>query len=276
MFIESGEVFGYTVIAMIISINGQIIPPDKACISVTSEAFLFGFAVFETIRTYNKKIFRLDDHLARLYVSADVLELHPKWTFKKTYKAIAEALGKSHYDEEKIRVILTQKELIIMAEKLQEKPVGYYKKGIKLVSYLGRRNTPRAKILSDSFCYLAKRHASECGAYDSLLVDPKNYYVRECAYANVFWVVDGKLHTTNKNILYGITRDTVVELAGDCVFEGIKLKELLCAEEVFITQTTSGILPVVEIDGHKIGVGRPGPITKKLISAFEKLVWGEN
>lgn len=260
---------------MIVSIDGHIVDEKKACLPVTSDAFLFGFAVFETIRTYNKKVFRLDDHLARLYVSADVLGLTTKWTFKKAYENVVKVLGRSKYKEEKIRLILTKKHLILMLEKMQEKPDSFYKKGVKLVSYLGERNTPRAKVLADSFCYLAKHHALACGAYDSLLVDPKNNYVRECSYANVFWVNEGRLHTTNKNILYGITRDTVAELAGDCVFEGIKLKSLLNADEVFITQTTSGILPVVEVDGQKIGGGRPGPFTKKLMKQFEKLVWGK-
>ena len=260
---------------MIVSIDGKIVDEKKACVSVVSEAFLYGFSVFETIRTYNKKIFRFDDHLARLYVSADVLGMKPKWSFKQTYKAVAEILGQSKYKEEKIRVILTKHNLIIIVEKLQEKPSHFYSKGIKLVSYLGKRNTPRAKVLADSFLYLANQHAKNCGVYDALLVDPKKYYVRECAYANVFWIEGDKLHTTNKNILFGITRDTVIELAGSCDFDGIKLKSLLNADEVFITQTTSGILPVIEIDGHKIGTGKPGPVTKKLMKQFEKLVWGK-
>ncbi len=260
---------------MIVSIDGKIVDEKNAVMPVATEAFLFGFAVFETIRTYNKKVFRLDDHIARLYVSADVIGLKTKWTFKKTYEAIAKVLGKSKFKEEKVRVILTKKHLIIMVEKLQEKPESFYKKGVKLVSFLGKRNMPRAKVLADVFTYLAKHHALSCGAYEALLVDSKKFYIRECAYANIFWVNDGKLHATNKNILFGITRDTVVELAEECKFEGIKLKTLLNADEVFITQTTSGLLPVVEIDGHKIGGGRPGPYTKKMMKKFTKIVWGK-
>jgi len=260
---------------MVISINGKIVKEDNAKVPLTSEAFLFGYAVFETIRTYNKKVFRLDDHLGRLYVSADVIGLKSKWSFKQTYKAVADILGKSKNKEEKIRVILTKTDLIIIMEKLQEKPAVFYEKGVKLVSYIGKRNTPRAKILADSFTYLAKQHAENCGAYEALLVDPKKYFVRECAYANIFWVDGGELYTTNKDVLYGITRDTVIEIAGKCNFKGIKLKSLLNADEVFITQTTSGILPVTEIDGYKIGGGKPGPVTKKLMKRLNKLVWGK-
>lgn len=263
---------------MIVSVNGNITDEKKACISVTGKSFLFGFAVTERIRTYNNKVFRLDDHLARLYVSADVIELKPKWSFKRTREVVVTALEKNKDKNVIIRVILTKDHVIVTIEKFHEKPESYYKKGVKLISFLGRRNMPRAKVLGDLFCYLAKKHAESCGVYEALLVDPKKYYIRECAYANIFWVNGGQLYATNKNILFGITRDTVIEMAkmdNPCEFEGIKLKTLMNADEVFVTQTTSGVLPVVGIDGHKIGNGRPGPVTKKLMKQFEKLVWGK-
>lgn len=259
---------------MIISINGKINDEKRAKMPVTSEAFLFGYAVFETIRTYKGKVFRLDDHLARLYMSADVMGFKPKWTYKKVYTEVSKVLDKSKWKKSKIRVILTKDDLIVMVEQLKEKPSAMYKKGVKLVSFHGKRNVPYAKKLADAFCYLAKQHALSCGAYEALLVDPKTY-VRECAYANIFWVNGTKVFTTNKEILFGITRETVVELAEDCEFKGAKYKSLLRADEVFITQTTSGILPVVEIDGQRIGTGRPGSVTKKLMKKFEKLVRGK-
>ena len=258
---------------MIVSINGKITDEKHACIPVMSDAFLYGFSVFETIRTYNHKVFRLNDHLARLYVSADIIGMKSDWNFKKTYQAVAEALEKSDFKEAKIRVILTRKDLVITVEKHTPKPVAYYKNGISLVTFLGKRNTPRAKILSDTFCYLAKQHAKRCGAVEALLVDSKSY-VRECAYSNIFWVNDGKLFTTNKDVLYGITRDTVIELSKKCHFDGIKYKTLLRADEIFITQTSGGILPVAEIDGHKIGNGKPGPVTRMLMEGFDELVRG--
>ncbi|MBN2086897.1 aminotransferase class IV family protein [Candidatus Peregrinibacteria bacterium] len=259
---------------MIISINGKITDEKQAKYPVTSEAFLFGFAVFETVRTYKGKVFRLDDHLARLYMSADVMGFKPKWTFKKVFAETSKALGKSKWKDAKIRIILTKKDLIIMIEQIKEKPAVMYKNGVKIVSFHGKRNIPYAKKLADAFCYLAKQHALSCGAYEALLVDPKTY-VRECAYANIFWVNGNKVFSTNKEILFGITRETVVELAENCEFKGIKYKTLLSADEIFITQTTSGILPVVEIDGHKIGTGRPGTVTKSLMKKFEKLVRGK-
>lgn len=255
--------------------NGKIVDEKKACVPITGDAFLFGYSVFETVRTYNKKVFRLDDHLARLYVSADILGFKPKWDFKKTYEQVGKTLEHSkQWKEAKIRVILTKDDLIIMVEKIKEKPEEMYKKGVKLVSFHGKRNLPHAKTLADCFSYVAKQYAVSAGAYEAVLVDPKTY-VRECAYANIFWVDGGELYTTNKEILFGITRETVVELADYCNFEGIKFKSLLNADEVFITQTTSGILPVSEINGQKIGNGRPGPVTKDLMKKFEKLVRGK-
>jgi len=261
---------------MVFSINGKIIDAKHACLPVMSEALLYGFSVFETIRTYNHKVFRLNDHLARLYVSADVVGMKPKWTLPKTYAAVVEVLKRNPYKEAKIRVILSPKELIVIISRHIAKPPTYYKNGISLVTYLGKRNTPRAKLLSDTFCYLAKRHAKKCGAEEALLVDPKSF-VRECAYSNIFWVDGGVLHTTNKDVLYGITRDTVIELTkGLCRFSFIKYKSLLQVDEIFITQTSGGIIPVVEIDGHKIGTGKPGPVTLKTMAAFNELVTGES
>ena len=262
---------------MIVSIDGKTVPEKNAKVSISCESFLFGYAVFETIRTYNKKVFRLDDHLSRLYLSADIVGLKPKWGLKKTYKEVGRVLSQSKWNENKIRVILTEKHLLVMIEKIKEKNESMYKKGVKLISFPGQRTIPRAKTLADAFCYLAKRHALKCGVYEALLIEPKTY-VRECAYANVFWVNNGKLYTTNRDILFGITRETVIDIAGEILgkvfFQGIKHKSLMKADEVFITQTTSGILPVVEIDGHKIGNGRPGPTTKKLMKVFDELVWG--
>jgi len=260
---------------MLISINGKITDEKKAKIPVISEAFLYGYAVFETIRTYKHKIFRVNDHLGRLYMSAEIMGFKPKWEYKDTYAEFCKILAKSTWKEAKIRVILTKEDLIITVEQLSEKPKSMYENGIKLVSFHGKRNIPHAKKLADAFCFLAKAHAESCGAYEALLVDPKTY-VRECAYANVFWIKNGKISTTNKDILFGITRETVVDLAGkDVIFEGVKYKNILDSDEVFITQTTSGILPVVEIDGQRIGGGKPGPVTKKLMTKFKKLVWGK-
>ena len=260
---------------MIISIDGKIVDSKKACIPITSTAFLHGFAVFETMRTYNKKVFRITDHIKRLYESVNILDLKPKWGPQKTCRVIDDLVFNSKYKENRIRVILTPQKLIIMMEELKEKPESLYDSGVKLASYPGSRSIPDAKIFGDVICHLSHQYAAKHNLfYDSILVDPSSSHVRECSYANIFWVKNGKLFTNDKSILYGITRDTVIGLSG-CKFEEIKLESLLKADEVFITQTTSGILPVSTIDGNKIGDGKPGLKTKELMKEFFELTWKE-
>ena len=264
---------------MLISVDGNIVDKKNANIFIFDKAFLFGYSVEETIRTYNKKVFRLQDHLARLYVSAEIINLKPKWTFKKTYKTLIDFLALTKCNNLELKIILTKKQLFITAKKIKENPNEFYTKGIRLISFLGKRNIPRAKMLSDSFLYISKQYALNSNAYEALIVDPKQFYIRECSYANIFWVKHGEVYTTNKDILFGITRDTVIELINNefkCNFKGIILKNLLSVDEIFITQTKSGILPVIEVDGHKISNGKVGPITKNIIKKFNNLVNIEN
>lgn len=257
---------------MIVNLNGTITDEKKAKLPVVSPSFLNGFGVFETMRTYNKKLFHPTDHLGRLYISADVIELKPKWKLKKVNEELEKTMTLSRYRESKVRLILTKEDMVISIESLKEKPKEYYRKGVKLVSYAGKRNCPRAKKIGDTFCFLAQRHAKESSAYEAILVDP-SMFVRECAYANIFWVNGGELYTTNKEILFGITREVVTGLVDKCHYKGITYRQLLRADEVFITQTTSGILPVIAIDGNKIGHGHPGEITRKLMHRFNQIVW---
>lgn len=257
---------------MIISFNGKIIDEKKVTISVTSEAFLFGQAVFETLRTYHKKIFRLEDHLKRLYTSAQAMGLKPRWTAKKTEAEIFRVLALDKGKKEiKMRVILTNDDPILMLEELEEKPEKMYKEGVKCVSFVGQRSLPEIKKIGDSLSFIAKKHATSHNSYEAILVDEKGF-VSECAYANIFWVKGGKLYTTNKKILFGITREVVIELAEKCLFADIKLSDLLKADEIFLTQSTSGILPIVEVDGERIGGGEVGVMTKELMEKFISLI----
>ncbi len=258
--------------SIITSINGRLVDSDKACISVNTESYLFGLSVFETMRTYHKKIFCLNEHLKRLYDSADIIGLQSIWEFDKVYRLVLDILKENkNWKELRIRVILTKDDLIIMMEEIQEKSKIMYKNGVKCSSFCGRRHFPRAKKLSDLFLYRAKKYAVSSGAYDSILIDEQSY-VSECAYANLFWVKNGMLYTRSDEILFGITREMVLGLVEKCHFEKIQLKSLMNADEVFLTQSTSGILPIVEIDGNKIADGNPGLLTKKLMKDFDDLV----
>ncbi len=255
---------------MLISINGHQVNENESNISLLSEAFLFGYAVFETMRTYNGVLFRPADHLERLMNSCKhtgfEAPVHPEKIMGKIIKLLSQAV----WAESKIRVILTKDQLIIMVEALEEKPLRMYEDGIKAVRFDGERTLPLAKNLADVFCYAAKQHATKNQVYESVLVGPHGH-VRECAYANLFWVKDGQLFTPEEGVLEGITRQTVIELHGGCQFANIKYEDLLAVDEAFITQTTSGILPLIEIEGHKIGGGKPEVLTSKLMLAFDEI-----
>lgn len=253
--------------------NGGKISSRKALIPLTSEAFLFGRAVFETMRTYRKILFRVEDHLKRLENSAKIIGLKLRWPVKKIKKHLEELICKVKWPESKIRIILTSTDLILMIEELQEKENSMYEKGVELVLYYGQRSLPEAKNLANIISYVAKEHAKQKKAYEAILIDDQGY-VKECAYANIFWVRNGKLFTSDKGILKGITRQTIIELSDHCRFKEIKYKDLLSADEVFITQSSSGILPVVRIENSKIGNGKPGPIGKELMRKFKEKVWG--
>lgn len=258
---------------IIITLNGKIVTGKEASIPINSEAFLFGYAVFETLRTYHGKLFRIEEHLKRLKESAHITGFTSPWTDEQIEAQMHAIMNNIPWVESKMRIILTKEDLIVMLEPLHEKDPWMYEKGIKLSQYNGQRTLPLAKNLADILCYSAKSHAAKEGAYDAILVDSHGI-VRECAYANIFWVKKDQLFTNEKEVLHGITRQTVIEVAGNCHFSDISFKDLLNTDEIFITQSSSGILPVVEVDGKLIRKGQPGPVTKELMKAFREKVWG--
>ncbi len=254
---------------MIIHINGTLIEENSATIPLISDAFLFGEAVFETLRTYNGTLFRLDDHLERFKASIQTIELKFQWNLNQIKKEIAVVLEKSPWPDVRMRLIASSMGLIIMTQGLDEKPSSMYKEGVKAVRFDGQRSFPTVKKVGDLLCYKANQFAKKNGAYESILVN-LNGEVTEGGYSNVFWVKNDQLFTTNMDILKGITRQTVLELAENCAFETILFKNLLQTDEIFITQSTSGILPVVEVEGQVIGEGVPGFRTRDLMQAFRK------
>lgn len=257
---------------MILSLNGTILQGTQNYLLNQQKDFVSSGGVFETIRTYHKHIFRLQDHLQRLYNSASLMCISSFWTAEKTEQEIIRVLHQFPYKEVRIRVILREKQVIVMMEELLEKSEEMYEKGVKLVSFLGKRTFPEVKQLGDFFCLDSKQYAEEHDAYESLFVDDKGN-ITECTYSNIFWIIDGQIYTTDKNILFGITRQTVLDIVDECHYSTITYEKLLEADEVFITQTTSGILPVVQIDDRKIGNGIVGKRTKQIMKDFDTLVW---
>ena len=255
---------------MIVNTAGKIQTSSSPNISTPITTLLNGVGVYETLRTYHRVPFRLEEHLERLMVSARLMGIVSEWNGQTIREQLNRTIVKQRFGESKVRIILTPQDFIITVEQLEEKPRQYYQRGVSLVSYRGVRFIPEAKKIADTVCSLAHAYAEQEGAYDAVLVGTRGQ-VSECAYANIFWVRNGVLLTTNKNILFGITRQIVIELAKGCRYAPVTSEGLLKADEVFITQTTSGILPVHSIDGELVGTGRPGPMTKALIKQFRAL-----
>ncbi len=279
----------------LIYIDGELVPKSEAKISVLDHGLLYGDGVFEGIRCYNGVVFKLKEHIDRLYRSAKVIKLEIPMTKEEIIRAVIETLKANGLKEAYIRLIVTRgigdlgldprkcsrPSVIIIAERL-EPILGKIarEKGVKVIVSSVRRDPVYAtshevKSLNYLNSILAKLEAINANVDDAIMLDSRGY-VSEASAANLFIVKDQSLITppVTAGILPGITRAFVMELARSMnipVFErDITLVELLTSDEVFLTGTGAEIVPVVMINGIKIGDGVPGKITKLLIEEFDK------
>lgn len=253
---------------MLLWLNGKATDLKKARTPLLSKVFLNGFGVYESIRTHHGKWLKLNQHLERLYKSVQIIHLHSKWTQKQVKRHAQKILKECPWLQTKLKIILTEEDLILVAEELKEKPKEWYKKGVSAISFRGERSLPEAKTLGSPLSDVAKQEALKKGAYEAILVSSEGH-VREGAQSSLFWVKKGQLFTTDIGVLKGITRQTVIELAENCQFEEILFDDLLKVDELFLTQTSSGILPIVEVDGVRIGEEKVGRVTKELMSRLK-------
>jgi len=281
---------------MKIYIDGKHYDREDARISVFDHGLLYGDGVFEGIRIYNGKVFRLRDHIGRLYDSARALALEIPMKETEMQEAVLETVRINRKENGYIRLVVTRGEgtlgldpgscakpsIIIIVDDIQLYPKEYYKKGIRLVTASTRRIPPecldpRIKSLNYLNNILAKIEARRAGALEAVMLNTQGF-VTECTADNIFIVKGGRILTPDpaQGALDGVTKRTVSELARE---RGIKyaestvtLYDLYAADEIFITGTGAEVMPVVEIDGRKIGDGRPGPLTSALIEDFGKLV----
>jgi branched-chain amino acid aminotransferase len=279
----------------LIYIDGELVPRSEARISVLDHGLLYGDGVFEGIRCYNGVVFKLREHIDRLYRSAKVIKLDIPLTKEEMIKAVIETLKANGLRDAYIRLIVTRgvgdlgldprkcgkPSVIIIAEKM-EPILGKMarEKGAKLIISSVRRDPVYAtshevKSLNYLNSILAKLEAINANADDAVMLDSRGF-VSEASAANLFIVKNNSLITppVTAGILPGITRAFVMELAkslGINMYErDITPVELLTADEVFLTGTGAEIVPVTMINGVKIGDGTPGRITKLLIEEFDK------
>ena len=283
---------------LLVYIDGKFVPESEAKISVFDHGFLYGDGVFEGIRAYNGRVFKLMEHLDRLYDSAKAIDLEIPISKEEFANIILETLRKNKLKDAYIRPIVSRgigdlgldpkkcgKPSIIVITREWGKLYGdLYEKGLVAITVATRRNAidalpPNIKSLNYLNNILAKIEANAKGGDEAIFLD-HNGYVSEGSGDNVFIVKNGVIATPPIiNNLRGITRAVVIEIIQklEIPFQetNIGLYDLYTADEIFVTGTAAEIAPIVAIDGRKVGDGKPGKITKKLIEEFRKITESE-
>ncbi len=255
---------------MIILFNNKFITKANAKISLFSEAVMYGYGVFETVRTHDKKIFKGKEHTNRLFQSAKLLKLKIKHKKPEILKMMEKVARKSPHKNQKIKVIAIEEGIYIISTKA---PI--YKKlkekGVSCKTIVAHRELPKAKSLSYLSSYMSHKEATKSGYYEAILIDEKGE-VYEGAYSNIFWFKGNTLCTRKEEVLEGIIRQTIINNSPFKIkFKNIKIKELLKKKEIFMTQSVSEILPITRIDKTKIGNGKVGEKTKEIIDIFKQV-----
>jgi len=265
-------------------IDGSFVPVEEAVIPVDDLAVLRGFGVFDLVRTYNGKPFFLKEHLERLHHSAAEIGLHVPWSHNELNGIVLETLAKNNYPESNIRIVVTggsspdfttpqnKPRLLVLVSPLPKLPETWYTDGVKLTTRVTDRFKPGVKSINYIPATVALEEARRKCAIEALYLDRKGY-VLEGTTSNIFIFKENTLITPGRDILSGITRKVVLDVAGahfEVQIRDISRQELLGADEVFITGTNKGVVPVVQVDDVHIGSGRPGPLTLKLTAELTR------
>jgi branched-chain amino acid aminotransferase len=281
---------------MKIYLNGQLVDKDKAVVSVFDHGLLYGDGVFEGIRAYNGRVFKLHEHIDRLYNSARAILLHIPLTKKALVEAVLATLRANKLRDAYIRLVITRGDgdlgldprhcpkptIFIITDKIALYPKEYYDKGLSVITAVTKRNIPEAlnpsiKSLNYLNNVLAKIEAVRSNVPEAIMLNREGY-VAECTGDNIFIVKENTLVTppTWAGSLEGITRNIVMDIAKN------KLKLLVkedlmtpyhvyVGDEVFLTGTAAEVVPVIQVDGRMIGEGKPGKTTLKLMKEFREL-----
>jgi branched-chain amino acid aminotransferase len=285
---------GFIMPSMQVYISGNYFDKENAKISVFDHGFLFGDGVFEGMRSYNGKVFRLREHMIRLWNSAKAIMVDIPITLEEMESAVNETLRINNIKDGYIRLIITRgigtlgldthlckdPQIVIIADHLALYPQEHYEKGLEIITASTVRTnpsmvSPQVKSLNYLNNILAKIEGHQSGCVEALMLNTKGE-VAECTGDNIFIFSKGKLHTppSEAGILEGITRQTVLEIAAEM---GIPVKEtpmtrhdIFVADECFLTGSAAELIPVVKLDGRPIGDGKPGAMTKKLLARFQE------
>ncbi|WP_170006070.1 branched-chain-amino-acid transaminase [Bacillus fonticola] len=279
-----------------IFLGDELVKKEEAVVSVYDHGFLYGDGVFEGIRVYSGNIFRLAEHLQRLYESAQSIMLQIPYTKEELESIIVKTIRKNELESAYIRVVVSrgpgnlgldpalcsQPRVIVIAEELSLFPKELYQRGLKVGSVATRKNrpdvlSPQVKSLNYLNNILVKLEANQAGVDEAIVLNEQGY-VTEGSADNIFIMKNGTIITPPVYLgaLEGITRNAIIDLARA---KGYEVKEapfsrhdVYVADEVFLTGTAVEVIAVVEVDGRKVANGQPGKVTNHLLSEFRRLV----
>ena len=280
---------------MKIYLNGKFVEQRQATVSVFDHGLLYGDGVFEGIRAYDGLIFKLREHVDRLFESAHTIMLKMPMSKTALIDVVKHSVRVNRLRDAYIRLVVTRgvgdlgldprkcksPTVFAIADKIELYPKKLYDQGLQLITVATQRNVPEAlnpqiKSLNYLNNILAKIEAINAGYEEAIMLSPSGY-VTECTGENIFLVKGRRLLTPPPyiGVLRGITRQTVMDLGTklrlDVREDLLTRHDLFNADEVFLTGTAAEIVPVVTIDGRIIGAGRPGPVTKSLRQAFQQV-----
>jgi branched-chain amino acid aminotransferase len=276
-------------------INGKLYAKEDAKVSVYDHGLLYGDGVFEGLRSYGGKVFRLEEHLKRLWNSAKAILLEIPMSAEAVGRAINDTLAANGIKDGYIRLVVTRgagtlgldpnrtsdPQIIIITDHIAVYPEELYREGLEIITASTLRNhpqalNPRIKSLNYLNNILAKIECMQADCMEALMLNHKGE-VAECTADNIFLVRDGVLLTppTSAGVLEGITRQAVIDLAREAGYEvrevSLTRHDVYIADECFLTGTAVEVIAVVKVDSRKIGAGTPGPITRDLKERFYKL-----
>lgn len=279
---------------LIVYVDGRYLPQEQAVVSVFDHGFLYGDGVFEGIRAYDGVVFRLEEHLIRLYQSAKTIGMEVPIPLAEMEQVVLETIRKNKLRDAYIRLVISRgygdlgldprkcpkPTIVCIASTITLYPEAMYKNGLEVIITSTRKNrhdvlSPRVKSLNYLSNVMAKQELNRAGVLEGIMLTVDGY-VAEATADNIFIVSKGIIYTPPKfiGILEGVTRNAVIELAKQA---GLEVREevftphdLYNADEVFLTGTAAEVIPVAKIDGRTIKDGIPGDITKQLTEAFRQ------
>ena len=279
---------------MKIYLNGKFVAKEDAKVSVFDHGLLYGDGVFEGIRAYGHIVFRLKEHIDRLYESAHTLMMAIPLTREEMISAVVETLKVNQISDGYVRLVVTRGEgdlgldprkcygkpnIIIIADKIALYPKELYEKGMEIITVPTVQNhqealNPMLKSLNYLNNIMAKIEATNSGYSEAIMLDHQGF-VAECTGDNIFIIKNGKIKTPSQGHLKGITRSAVLDIAQKLKMPTeetfITRHEVYISDECFLTGTAAEIIPVVKVDGRVIGDGKPGVLTKSILENFHQL-----